>query len=234
MTTNPKIGCLLIHGFGGNKEEIAPLANRLTESGYQVNCPSLAGHTGNRKDLRGVSFHDWILSAEKGLEELTTTCDYVYVIGFSMGGLIAINLALKHQLRGAVTLNTPIYYWDLKQIIVNTVNDVRQRKLEHIRYYLRSSASFPISALVHFRRLLHLTKPVIARVQCPLFVAQALEDDTVRKSSAAYIYERASSDRKSIQYYPKSGHLILWSEAADMVMEDVLKFLNSTAEGVTC
>lgn len=224
MKPNRQTGCLLIHGFGGNVEEVAPLSHKLREAGYTVICPELAGHTKNRKDLRGTTYQDWIESAEIGLKELQAVCSHVYVIGFSMGGLIALNLALKHEVRGIVTLNTPIYYWDFKQIVINIVHDLQQRKLNYIRHYLRSSVSFPSSALLNFRRLLNITKPEIPRVRCPLFVAQALEDDTVRKSSAAYIYERAGSNRKSIEYYQKSDHLILWSEAADQVMEDILAF----------
>jgi esterase/lipase len=45
-------GCLIIHGFGGNYDEVSPLANRLEKAGYKVVCPALAGHTGRRSDLR--------------------------------------------------------------------------------------------------------------------------------------------------------------------------------------
>ncbi len=225
MNNIKKTGCLLIHGFGGRVEEVAPLACHLNKEGYDVVCPELRGHTGNRQDLKGIKYQDWISSAEKGLQGLLSKCDHVYLIGFSMGGLIALNLASKYKVAGVVTLNSPIYYWDIKRIVLNIIEDIKKRKLENIRHYLRSSSSFPLSALLNFRMLLSKTKPQIKKVQCPVFVVQALEDDTVRKSSAQYIYKSAASNRKLIKYYEQSGHLILWSKAAAGVIQDVRSFL---------
>ncbi|MDF2675656.1 MAG: hypothetical protein K0R09_3928 [Clostridiales bacterium] len=37
---NTAIGCLLIHGFGGSISEVQPLADRLAEKGFKVECPS--------------------------------------------------------------------------------------------------------------------------------------------------------------------------------------------------
>jgi carboxylesterase len=222
---NKKIGCLIIHGFGGSLEEVAPLASHLEAEGYTVICPVLKGHTGNRIDLRRISYQDWITSAEAGLQELYAKCDQVCLIGFSMGGLIALNLSLRYRVEGVVTLNTPIYYWDIKRILLNILDDIKRRKLDNIRFYFKSSGSFPVSALFNFRVLLSKTKPLIKDVKCPIFVAQGLQDDTVRKSSAQYIYSNVASKQKSIQYYEDCGHLILWSKACDRVVEDVEDFM---------
>lgn len=225
MNNITETACLLIHGFGGSVEEVAPLARHLEEEGYEVVCPELRGHAGNRQDLKGVKYQDWILSAEKALQKLLAKCDHIYLIGFSMGGLIALHLASKYKVAGVVTLNSPIYYWDLKRILLNIIEDIREKKRENIKYYLRSIGSFPLSALLNFRILLSKTKPQIKKVQCPVFVVQALEDDTVRKNSAQYIYKSTASNRKLIKYYEQSGHLILWSKAATEVIQDVQTFL---------
>jgi carboxylesterase len=220
-----KAGCLLIHGFGGSIKEITPLAEKLKEAGYSVACPVLKGHTGKRRDLKGVSYQDWLHSARVALNELLANCEQVYLIGFSMGGLLALNLAANKQVAGVVTLNCPIYYWDFKRIILNIIEDIRLRKFEHIKFYLRSGSSFPLSALYNFRLLLNSTKPKLKAVSCPLFIAQALQDDTVRKSSAEYLYRHTASRLKIIKYYDHSGHLILWSKAAGQVISDVQDFL---------
>lgn len=52
---NNDIGCLILHGFGGDVKEVAPLAACLIDQEYKVLCPSLKGHTGRREDLEGVS-----------------------------------------------------------------------------------------------------------------------------------------------------------------------------------
>ena len=114
-------GCLIIHGFGGNYDEISPLADHLKSRGYKVACPALAGHTGRRCDLKKAGYTDWIKSAERGFLDLAHRCQTVYIIGFSMGGLIAFNLALQHKVAGIVTINTPIYYWDVRKILSNII-----------------------------------------------------------------------------------------------------------------
>lgn len=224
---NGKNGCLLIHGFGGSPDEISPLAAQLKEAGCHVACPVLKGHTGKRRDLKGISYKEWIASAEEELQALFTRCNRVYLIGFSMGGLISLDLAAKYKVAGVVTLNTPIYYWDLKRIALNIIGDIKRGKPDHLRYYLQSSTSFPVSALLNFRILLTKTKPKLAEIQCPIFVAQALEDDTVRKSSALYIQRHAASDQKFLRFYENSGHLILWSKASAQVIQDVREFLSN-------
>jgi len=120
-TDNHDTGCLIIHGFGGNYDEISPLADHLKSRGYKVACPALAGHTGRRCDLKKAGYTDWIKSAERGFLDLAHRCQTVYIIGFSMGGLIAFNLALQHKVAGIVTINTPIYYWDVRKILSNIV-----------------------------------------------------------------------------------------------------------------
>lgn len=228
-----KTGCLIIHGFGGNIEEIMPLAQRLTEEGYNVVCPSLKGHTGRRKDLKGVTHQDWIDSAELELQKLIGICESICLIGFSMGGLIALHLASRYEVAGVVTLNSPIYYWDIKRVMLNLWEDLKYKNPKNTKRYLQSIGKFPLSAMFYFRILLSKSKALMEKVHCPIFIAQALQDDTVRKSSAKYIYNHIAAKSKAVKYYDHSGHLILWSQAAGTVIQDVVDFVghNKLSEG---
>lgn len=219
-------GCLIIHGFGGNVGEVEYLADYLQSKGYNVLCPSLKGHTDRRKDLAGVIYTDWIKSAEEGLIKIMEKSKKVFIVGFSMGGLIGLNLCEKYDIDGLVTLNTPIYYWDIKNIFSNIISDFKTGSFENVKRYLLSSRKFPIAALYNFRRLLSITKPKIGKIQCPILIAQANDDDTVRRTSAEYIFTRVGSKKKEIKYYDNSGHLILTSLAAKKVSEDVEAFLS--------
>ncbi len=220
-----KKGCLIIHGFGGNVGEVQYLADYLNSKGYYVLSPTLKGHTGRRRDFVGVRYSDWIKSAEQDYNELKNTCEKVFIIGFSMGGLIAFNLYEKYRVDAIVTINTPIYYWDIKIILCNIINDFKNRSFTHVRKYLSSSTKFPLSALYHFRRLLWITKPKIPNIKCPILITQASSDDTVRRKSAKYIYDKISSIKKEIKYYDCSEHVILTTSCAQEVSEDVEKFI---------
>lgn len=205
-------------------EEVAPLTACLSQNGFTVSCPHLKGHTGTKKDLRGVSYAEWIKSAEDGLIQLKSECEYIIVIGFSMGGLIALNLSMRHRIDGIITLNMPIYFWDIKRIMLN----IRENRA-NLKRYIKASFDKPLSALINFLILLKKSKGLIKYVVCPVFIAQALEDDTVQKRSAGYIYENAQSEYKIVRYYKDSGHLICHSKAFEEVSEDIIWFIgNST------
>ncbi len=224
-------GCLIIHGFGGNYDEISPLASRLKSRGYKVACPALAGHTGRRGDLRKAGHADWTLSAERCLLQLMSRCHTVYIIGFSMGGLIAINLALQNQVAGIITINTPIHYWDLRKILCNIGRGLTGRGLAPIKRYLRATLKFPLRALLNFRILLGRTRPLVSDITCPVLVTQGLDDDTTRADSARYIYDGVSSKIKQVKFYKNAGHLMLHSPAAGEQIRDIEEFISGTRYG---
>lgn len=220
-----KAGCLLIHGIGGNTGEVEPLLLRLQNDGFVAKATRLKGHTGKRQDLAGVRYSEWIDSAESDLLELQSGCDIVFVIGFSMGGLIAANLVLKHNIGGIVTINTPIYYWNVKSATDKLLSDIRNKDFVTIKRYLKSSNELPLNALYNFQLLLSSTKPKLKEIGCPIFIAQALHDDAVQKSSADYINNHVASKLKKLKFYDSSHHLILWSPEADEVIEDTVGFV---------
>lgn len=220
-----KKGCLIIHGFGGGYFEIEHLAEYLKAKGYLVACPSLTGHTGKRDDLKGVSYLEWLQSAEDSLNTIIDQCDECYVAGFSMGGLIAMNLCNSYNLKKLVTINTPIYCWDIKNILGYLRYDMIHKTTIYITKYIRSIFKYPMSAMYNFRLFLYKTKKIINNVRIPALVIQAKGDDTVKVKSGKYIYEHLGSKYKKLNHYERSNHVILNSEVYSKVCEDIYDFL---------
>ncbi|WP_265444605.1 alpha/beta hydrolase [Acetivibrio straminisolvens] len=221
------IGCLIIHGFAGNLGEIEPLNRYLSSKGFVTQCPILKGHMGSRQDLAVAKYTQWIESAENSLLELNSRCNKIIIIGFSMGGLIAVNLAAKYKTYGIVTLNTPIYHWDIKRIVKNVANDIKTKDYKHIKYYIGSATSIPFSSMINFKVLLGKTKPLLKNIRCPIFIAQGLIDDTVHHKSADYIYKNVSSKVKYVKYYENSNHIICHSIDSKDVFTDIENFIEN-------
>ncbi|MDD4767405.1 MAG: alpha/beta hydrolase, partial [Desulfotomaculaceae bacterium] len=97
-------GCLLIHGFAGSPLEMLPLGQYLHGQGLTVSGVLLDGHGTRPADLRGKSSADWIGTAAAGLAQLQSSCAHVFLIGFSMGGAIALHLAANYRVDGVVTV----------------------------------------------------------------------------------------------------------------------------------
>ena len=90
-------GCLIIHGYTGGPYEVEPLATYLNEqTDWDIVVPTLPGH-GEMLALEDVSHKTWLQAAEDALEKLKEKYEEVYIIGFSMGGMIAAYLAAKFK-----------------------------------------------------------------------------------------------------------------------------------------
>ena len=227
-----KTGCLVVHGFGGGHYEINSIVPHIEKCGFTVRCASLAGHTGEKKDLRNAGYVQWIESAENELEKLMDECENVHVIGFSMGGLIGMNLAIKHNISSITTINTPVYYWDMELIVKNIASDIKKGEYLNIKRYVKSSGKFPVAALLNFKILLRKTKRIINLVKTPFLVIQAVDDDTVRKTSSNYIYDNISSSVKSLEYVEGGGHQVLQSEYSHEVGILIGEFLRRVEDKV--
>lgn len=227
MTTREKNKpiCLVLHGFGGGTYEVAPLGAHLAEAGYEVVMPTLAGHGSTSQAMRNATYRDWIGSAESELKKFEGSGKEVFVIGFSMGGLLAFHLACNHPIQAIVTINTPIYYWNLRQVFRNLDEDRLKRSLVNTRRYLAAKKSSPLPSMFQFLRLLHQAKNKLPEVSCPLLVIQAEDDDTVRRRSVDYIRSHVASKDVTTKFFKEGGHVILLSPHAPEVISLVTGFL---------
>jgi len=214
-----KTGILLIHGFAGKVEDVAPLQDYLEERGYEVSCPLLSGHGSSKKALSDSTRQDWIDSAERAYLDLQQKYDDVVVIGFSMGGLLAFQL-WNDKISGMITINAPFYYWNPKWIILNTVLDFKAS----VRKYGLAATDKTLSSMLEFLKLLIETKPLIQKISCRTLVIQALDDDTVHHKSAEAIIRRLRGE-KSMYKVPRGGHMIFQSSSGEEVCRRIEEFL---------
>ena len=109
----PKV--LLIHGFTACPTEMRPIGDFLHSQGYDVYSVLLAGHGTSPEDLQTKKWSDWWDSAKEAFDAMPK-CDFV--IGFSMGALLAARLAVEYpkKLKGLVLIST---YLNIKPKIIN-------------------------------------------------------------------------------------------------------------------
>lgn len=230
-------GCLIIHGYTGGPYEVDPLARYLKEqTEWSIKVPLLPGH-GKRLNLENVTYEAWIETAEKALKQLQDECDEVYVIGFSMGGMIAAYLAATYEVDRLVLLSTArryICFKHLSSYIREIIGDGFRGKLEENKLYAHYKSKMgmvPFRANLEFMKLVNKTKQYLNDVQSPVFIAQGQQDMIVPASAAYYLDKEIGSEHKEVVLFEQSKHLICLGNDRKILNKKILTFLTQEIEG---
>lgn len=99
-------GALVLHGFTSHPASVRGLADAFVADGFHVELPLLAGHGTAMEDLLDMGWADWYVDASAAYERLAARSPAVIVAGLSMGGALAMRLALDHpEIAGVVAIN---------------------------------------------------------------------------------------------------------------------------------
>jgi carboxylesterase len=106
-----KKAILLIHGFAGGAYDYGNLPNDLEfVNNYKVFTYTLPGH--DKAIINKVTKDDWIKMSEMQIEKIIKHgYKEIYVIGHSMGGVIAAYLASKYKEVKKLVLAAPAFQY---------------------------------------------------------------------------------------------------------------------------
>ncbi|WP_060681176.1 alpha/beta hydrolase [Virgibacillus halodenitrificans] len=225
------IGCLIIHGFTGGPYEVEPLASYLTKNtNWHVEVPTLPGH-GKKLNLTDASHKKWIKAAEASFVQLQAKYNEIYIIGFSMGGMIAAYLAAKYKVEKLVLLATSGKYLSFKQITLDLTDviadgfkgELNNNKL--YQHYKKKIGAVPLKANIEFLKLVRFTRRFLKKVETPVLIAQGQQDGMVPYKTAYYLDKKITSSRKEVVFFERSRHLICLGEDKDTLNQMVHQFL---------
>lgn len=217
------LGCLLIHGYGGSPFEMEGLAAALEEVGFAANLTCLPGHGEGFADFGAFRFGDWLAHAETELKTMLARYARVAVIGFSMGGTIALNLAARYPVAGVVCISTPVHVlslwpWPLEnckfyaRTAVSQIRTLLAPFLPHktteageagetsrdIAPWQGFSGPLNIPQLVSMREGCAQTRHLLPRLAAPLLIMQDERDRLVNPDNAWAIARLAASGDTSV------------------------------------
>lgn len=225
------IGCLVIHGFTGGPHEVDPLANYLKENtDWHLEVPTLPGH-GRKLNLQDTTYKDWIIAAETELKKMRGSFERIYLIGFSMGGMIAAYLAAKYSIAKLVLLAPARKYLSFKQIahdIGEVVEDRVKGTLEENQlytHYKKKLGMVPMKANLEFMKLVRYTKGYLSEVKAPVLIAQGKQDGLVPYKTVYSLDKELSSAEKELILFESSRHLLCLGEDKDTLNQMVYRFL---------
>ncbi len=196
-------GCLLLHGFSSTPAELRVIGEALAQSNYTTKGILLAGHGTKPEDLLGVTYENWIDSAQEGINELKKSCNRIVVIGHSMGGLLALQMAARNKISAVITIAAALkptnrkmkIAWLLKHFQKYTSLPSKKISTEQGKYLIHYPY-FPVAAVAELHRLANHTKKILPQITTDALIIQTEDDKTVRPESAQIIIDKISSKRK--------------------------------------
>ncbi|HJF34085.1 MAG TPA: alpha/beta fold hydrolase [Sporosarcina psychrophila] len=226
-----KTGVLFIHGFTGGPFEVRPLVNFLKrETDWQISLPTLPGH-GLPLDLGKVSADSWLMEAELALKKLQKEVDRVIVVGFSMGGLIAMYLALRYKFDKLVLLSAAAKYISprilLKEMGTMLAKPIKAKYPPNTFYHLYEYklTHTPLRATFEFLRIVRIIEPYYGLITTPVCIVQGEKDGIVPFTTAEHLMKTLGSEKKEFIKSPLGKHHICYSDDCDNWFNEVLRFM---------
>lgn len=221
---------LIIHGFAGGTYDQEFLANHLELiRNFDVYTFTLAGHDGLFKS--NMTEQDWIKSAEDMMEFLIKN-DYktIYVIGHSMGGVIATRLVTKYkEVKKLVLIAAAFRYLEFTNDNLDIMKSLKKTpkiakdytKDEIITRLLK----MPPNSMREFANLVKNNEHTLKKVNIPTLIIQGNNDDLVPLETSNIIYNEIPSQNKKILIYDGVTHDVFRSDKTKEITEEIIKFL---------
>ncbi len=233
------------HGFTGTTAEIRPLLDVLVERGLAVHAPLLTGHGSHPSKLQDVTFDELVEEMATELETARKKHGHVVIAGFSLGSLVAMELAARRPqgllglvlLGNALTLTPPVSAtlgfvdrrgwklpdWYLLKLWSADVRDPEQKK--KITSYDRD----PLRAALEVYRAGVRVRERLGLVECPSLILHGGRDRVCPPSNVERVAEALGTSEVRTRIYARSGHLIAADHDRAEVASTVASFVEALA-----
>lgn len=236
---------LCLHGFSGTPYEVRPLGRALGERGMTVLGPVLAGHGQDARALAASTAQDWLASAEAALLALRqrTGAARLGVLGFSMGGLLALRLAARHPdlVSVLVLLSVPLRLRRYQRVGIRALGCL-PGPLRRALFLPKlggpdvtdpgsraDNPGLPVMPVAALRELLRLqahARADLPRVRVPTLVAHGLRDRTVPHTDALELLACLGEQAEPL-WLPRSGHLLGVDVERELLATAVVRFFEA-------
>lgn len=226
-----KTGVLFIHGFTGGPYEVKPFVSYIQKyTDWAVEVPTLPGH-GVTLDLHRVSADNWLMEAELAIRRLRKRVDRVIVVGFSMGGLIAMYLTLRYPVDKLVLLSAAAKYISprvlLDDVRIVLTESITKNYTPNTFYHLYNYklANTPLKATYEFFKIVKTVRPYYGSIKCPVCIVQGKKDGIVPFVTAEYLYKKIGAREKILLTSPTGKHHICYSLDNEEWFAKALQFM---------
>lgn len=230
-----KIGILLIHGGGGGTcADLEPLARQLHDIGnYTVSVPLLPGFGRSPEILRETPIEEWKNEINNQIDRLQQKCDTIFMGGHSMGGILTVITAKKHDFNGIFLISTPI---DFGSKIISYLGPVFSLFVKYHATghdHLKKDTAgkwvgyekIPTNIVIKVKKLLKEMKNTLPDIKTPILILQGRNDKVIKRDSMEYIFNNLGSRDKEMKWLGKNDHAILDSPDYNLILKNIEEFI---------
>ncbi len=248
----PRAAVVLAHGYGEHIGRYSHLIQALVERGYALSGLDHRGYgrsAGERANVR--RFDDYVTD----LDRIVTAASHglpgrpLFLLGHSMGGLIAIRYALWRQdkLDGLVLSGPALQIGDevspmLKRLgkvisilapslpVVNSTEYRLSRDEEVHRLFADDPLTYKGKAKARLAQQMFEasieTRARLEELRLPLLVMHGTADRITNPAGSQLLYDRAQSEDKTLKWWDDFWHEIFNEPEKDQVLEFMIQWLD--------
>lgn len=226
------VAFLLCHGFTGCPQSLRPWAEYLAAEGFTVRLPRLPGHGTRWEDLNRTQWADWYAGVDAEFRALRRSHRAVVVGGLSMGGALALRLAIEHgpDVAGLVLVNPAVKADDRRLAVVPVLrhlvpsmpgigSDIKKPGESELAY-----ARTPLHALHSMLGSFRDVVRDLPEVTQPVLLLRSPQDHVVPASSSAMVLSRISTTDVTEVLLDDSYHVATLDNDAQTIFSASAKF----------
>ena len=227
-----KKALLFIHGFAWGSYDYGELINDLELNGlFDIFSYTMKGH-GNLV-INKVTKDDWIKMSEMQIEKIIKHgYKEIYVIGHSMGGVIAAYLASKYKEVKKLVLAAPAFqYFKFEGNKINILESIKvvpnlfkdYNKEEVISRLFK----VPITTIKEFMSLVSEHHSDVKNIVCPTLIIHGTKDEIVPDTSVNYVYDNIKSTSVTLVEINGLTHDLFMNDRYEEVKGLIIKFFKT-------
>lgn len=234
---------LAFHGFGGTPLEVELVVDVARELGLRAEAPLLPGHGTHARDLSRTGWSDWTSAARAAYRQMPAP---LIAVGFSMGSLLAIDLAAEHPkeivglvlISNATRLTSPFPNWALALADWLRLPDFLAPKGrsdlgdEAARAAHVSYDSHPVHAAIEVLHAGARARELLPSVKCPTLILHGARDRVCPVANAWRVAQALGTDDSRVVIFPRSRHILTRDLERAQVRRELETFLSAGKQAV--
>lgn len=233
-----QIGVLVIHGFTSSPSSMYRINQTLIQQGYCVACPMLPGHGTTYKDLASATATDWFNAVLQSYQQLQKHCEHIVVIGQSLGGALALQLAYQQpEIDRLIILSPAIEAPKLLQISCRLRGLLQLLHITHIkaaggdiknkRAYETCYRKIPVPIYAELLDCFHQAKALVPQIKVPTTIFASHKDHVVSAKGIEAAYHALGTSDKELYWCDNSYHVLSRDNDLEQIIDYILGYLKT-------